>query len=396
MAFAGWALAGWLVIGAPVVWAQQQQAPQQVAQPEPAAPSGPLDERILRLEQRILDLQTVIGTLQTFVRDGGGVPPQAGFPPAGGQGDVAGGVEGGGFTPSGGPSELSIRVLALETQIKALTAQMERIATRLDQGNTGAVAPLQQGALQPQGQNQPFGAPLSGDPSLQNQPQGAPGLPPVSNPQSGVPGFNTSRTGPPSPNPFADPGPAPQAQPGQQAPQTQPSQQAPQAQAGLQPPPQTFPPVVTPPVVTPPAGAPPPVATPVAIPGAGAGPRAIYEASYESFLRNDFQRAGSGFQRFVKTFPGDQLISNAYYWLGRTHYARRQFEPAAKAFLAGYKRNKKNSIAPEALLHLGMSLAAMGEKEAACSTLDAISKQFPGIPETLKRDVSKLLKRTGC
>jgi tol-pal system protein YbgF len=390
MAFAGWALAGWLVIGAPVVWAQQQQAPQQVAQPGPAAPRGPLDERILRLEQRILDLQTVIGTLQTFVRDGGGVPPQAGFPPAGGQGNVAGGVEGGGFTPSGGPSELSIRVLALETQIKALTAQMERIATRLDQGNTGAGAPLQQGALHPQGQNQP---------------QGAPGLPPISNPQSGVPGFNMSRTGPPSPNPFADPGPAPQAQPGQQVPQVQPSQQVPQvqpsqqvpqAQAGLQPPPQPFPPVGAPPVGAPPAGTPPPVVPPVAVPGAGAGPRAIYEASYESFLRNDFQRAGSGFQRFVKIFPGDQLISNAYYWLGRTHYARRQFEPAAKAFLAGYKSDKKNSIAPEALLHLGMSLAAMGEKEAACSTLDAISKQFPGIPETLKRDVSKLLKRTGC
>jgi tol-pal system protein YbgF len=138
------------------------------------------------------------------------------------------------------------------------------------------------------------------------------------------------------------------------------------------------------------------VAPPVAVPGAGAGPRAIYEASYESFLRNDFQRAGSGFQRFVKTFPDDQLISNAYYWLGRTHYARQQFEPAAKAFLAGYKMNKKNSIAPEALLHLGKSLAAMGEKEASCSTLDAISKQFPGIPETLKRDVSKLLKSTGC
>ena len=381
MAFAGWALAGWLVIGAPVVWAQQQQAPQQVAPPEPAAPRGPLDERILRLEQRILDLQTVIGTLQTFVRDGGGVPPRAGFPPAGGQGNVAGGVEGGGFTPSGGPSELSIRVLALETQIKALTTQMERIATRLDQGTTGTGAPLQQGALHPQGQNQP---------------QGAPGFPPVSNPQSGVPGFNMSRTGPPSPNPFADPGPAPQAQTGQQVPQAQTGQQAPQAQAGLQPPPQLFPPVVTPPAGTPPPVAPPVGVPPVAVPEAGARPRAIYEASYESFLRNDFQRAGSGFQRFVKTFPDDQLISNAYYWLGRTHYARRKFEPAAKAFLAGYKRNKKNSIAPEALLHLGKSLAAMGEKEAACSTLDAISKQFPGIPETLKRDVSKLLKSTGC
>ncbi|MHA1164932.1 MAG: tol-pal system protein YbgF [Alphaproteobacteria bacterium] len=352
------ALAGWLVTGAPAVWAQQQGAPQQAAQPvpAPATPQGPLDERILRLEQRILDLQTVIATLQTFVRDGGGVPLQQGFPPGGGEGGS------GGVMPGGGPSELSIRVLALETQIKALTTQMEQIATRLDQGNFGAGAPPQQGALHPQGQDQ-----------LQR----TPGLLPGNEPRMGIPGFSTSTDTPPSQNPFSDPGPAPQAQA---------AQQAPQVQAGVQPPPQPFPPAVVPPSEVPPA----------VVPGAGGGARAVYEASYESFVRNDFQRAGIGFQSFVKTFPDDELISNAYYWLGRTHYARRQYEPAAKAFLAGYKKDKKNTIAPEALLHLGMSLEAMGEKGAACSTLGAISKQFPNLPETLKRDVANVLKRTGC
>lgn len=348
------ALAGWLVIGAPPVWAQQQGAQQQGAQPAPAAPQGPLDERIVRLEQRILDLQTVIGTLQSFIRDGGGVPAQEGFPPAGGNG---GGVA---------PSELSIRVLALETQIKALTNQMEQIASRLDQINAGAGVP-------PTRQDQSFGAPPAGEPYGQTQPQRRLGSRPGHDPQPGAPRFDTGTGGPQLQNPFADPGPAPQAQ------------------AGAQPPPQPFPPTVVPPSAVPPS-----VVSPAAVPGAQGGARAVYDASYESFLRNDFQRAGSGFQSFVKTFPDDQLISNAYYWLGRTHYARRQYEPAAKAFLAGYKKDKKNPIAPDALLHLGMSLGAMGEKEAACSTLSAIAKQFPDVPASLKQDVGEALKRTRC
>lgn len=373
------ALTGWLVMAAPTVWAQQKPAPQpQRAQPAPTASQGPLDERIIRLEQRILDLQTVIGTLQTFVRDGGVVPTQGGFPPAGGEG-----IPGGGIGPGGAPSELSIRVLALETQIKALTTQMGHIASRLDQGIPAAGAPLQQGGLplpggQPVPQGQPFGAPVAGGPLGQSQP------PLASDPilgrdsQPGLPGFGTSTAGPPAQSPFSDPGPSPQGH------------------AGLQPPPPRFsPPVIPQPAVPQPAIQPLAVSPPV-IPGAGGGARAVYDASYESFLRNDFQSAGSGFQRFVKSFPDDQLTSNAYYWLGRTHYARRQYEPAAKAFLSGYKRDKKNPIAPDALLHLGMSLGAMGEKEAACSTLGAISKQFPNAPPTLKQDVGEQLKRTGC
>lgn len=356
------ALAGGSVTGAPPAWAQQQGAPPAAAPPAAAAPKGPLDERMRRLEQRILDLQTVIGTLQTFVSDGGGVPAQGGFPPAGGEGAAGGGVALG-----GGPSELSIRVLALETQIKALTTQMEQITTRLDQINSGAGALSLQGAP-PLQQDQRFGAPPSGVPLGQLQPQQ----------RLGAPRFGASPAGPQRQNPFADPGPAPQAQ------------------AGVQPP-QPFPLVGVPPAVAPPAVVSPAMVPPVAaVPGAGAGARAIYDASYQSFLRNDFQGAGNGFKRFVKNFPDDPLISNAYYWLGRTHFAGQQYEPAAKAFLAGYKKSKKSPIAADALLHLGMSLGAMGEKEAACSTLSAVSKQFPDAPPALKQDVSAALKRTRC
>lgn len=128
----------------------------------------------------------------------------------------------------------------------------------------------------------------------------------------------------------------------------------------------------------------------------GGGARGIYDASYQNFLRNDLPAAEQGFRSFVKTYPDDPLASNAYYWLGRTRFERRKFELAAKAFLAGYKKDKNSAIAPDALLHLGMSLTQLGENEAACSTLGAIAKQFPDAPGKLKQDAATALKRARC
>lgn len=347
------AFVGWGVVWVPKVKAQQKPAPQN-AQAVPARASGDLNERIARLEQRILDMQSVIATLQSFVRDGGAAPAQGGFPPAGGP-PAAGGA-------GGAPSEINIRVLALETQIRALTGQMEQINSKLDQVPAGA------GVNSPSPDvGQRLGAtPQLGSQQLQASGGGAQFGRPAQPAPAPAPQFGTS-TAPPAPgNPFdrAMQG-SPQRPP---APQVPP---APRQSAQL------------------------PGLTGLSSTG-GDGSRGVYDASYQSFLRNDLPAAEKGFSSFVTSYPDDALASNAHYWLGRTYYQRKKFEPAAKAFLAGYKKDKKSAIAPDALLHLGMSLAQLGEKDAACSTLKAIAKQFPDASGTLKQDVASTLKRTRC
>ena len=315
----------------PIASAQQQPAPSQ-AQRAPTQRAGQ-QERISQLEQRILELQSVIATLQTFAQQGGSAQSSAGGVPTGGSG--------------GGPSELSIRVSALETQIRALTGQMEQLNSRLN----GAAAPSVATA------------------------------PPQPGPAPARPGadFGAATTQPQTPAPYGATSP----------PATLQSAPAPQER----PPWQADPNALTPspiPALPQTAGLPPLQG------GQGSGARAAYDVSYQSFLRNDLQSAERGFRSFVETYPNDQLTSNAYYWLGHTHFARQQFEPAAKAFLAGYKNNKKGAVAPDSLLHLGKSLAALGEKEAACSTLKAVSKQFPTAPGQLQQEVSAELNRAGC
>ncbi len=330
------AFAGWGVIWVPKVTAQDKPAPQN-AQTAPTQPSGDANERIARLEQRILDMQSVIATLQSFVKGSGGATTQDGLPSVGGP-PVSGG-------PGGAPSEVNIRVLALETQIRAITAQLEQISRKLGQIPAGAPAlPGGQSGVEP-----PPGPQVPGQPGQF-----------ASNAQP-PPQFGTTTTAPPPANPF---------------------DKVMQQGSAPQPPPASGQSAALPPLT--------------GLPAVSGGARGIYDASYQNFLRNDLRSAEQGFSSFVKTYPDDPLASNAFYWLGRTHFARKKFEPAAKAFLAGYKKDKKSAIAPDALLHLGMSLAQLGEKDAACSTLKAISKQFPDAPAKLQKDAASAVKRARC
>lgn len=101
---------------------------------QPAAPagdsSGGLGQRVQQLEEQIVDVQVVIGTLESLAR-GGGRP----------SGSAAGG--GGGLSPGEAG-----RLDSLETQIRALTAQLEQLAEQVRAlGGQGGVAPA--GALRP-------------------------------------------------------------------------------------------------------------------------------------------------------------------------------------------------------------------------------------------------------
>ena len=75
--------------------------------------------------------------------------------------------------------------------------------------------------------------------------------------------------------------------------------------------------------------------------------------------------------------PNDPLAGNAQYWIGETYYVRGQYKNAADAFLKGYKKYKSSEKAPDTLLRLGMALAELGQKDAACS--DAQRAATPNI-----------------
>ena len=74
----------------------------------------------------------------------------------------------------------------------------------------------------------------------------------------------------------------------------------------------------------------------------GQAPKRLYETAYGYLLQQDYGAAQSAFSDFLSRYPKDRLAGNAQYWLGETHYVRGQYRSAASAFLKGYKSYSKS------------------------------------------------------
>lgn len=155
------------------------------------------------------------------------------------------------------------------------------------------------------------------------------------------------------------------------------------------------------------AAAPPPVAEPPAPAAAQPastgnvrlppGPaRDQYEFAYGLLRQRDYANAEVAFRQFIDQHKTDELTGNALYWLGETHYVRRQFEPAAIAFLEGYKNFPKGSKAPDNLLKLGMSLAGLNRQKEACTTFAKLNSEFPDAASNLKAVADNERRKLAC
>ncbi|MFN3868503.1 MAG: tol-pal system protein YbgF, partial [Hyphomicrobiaceae bacterium] len=133
------------------------------------------------------------------------------------------------------------------------------------------------------------------------------------------------------------------------------------------------------------------------VPPAGAGnPKQDYEAAYGHLLRQDYGAAEVAFEEFLRRYPTDPLAGNAQYWLGETHFVRGNFKPAAAAFLKGYQNFAKGNKAPDSLLKLAMSLDRLGQKDAACSSFRELNAKFPQAPAHVKGRADGEMKRLAC
>ena len=94
--------------------------------------------------------------------------------------------------------------------------------------------------------------------------------------------------------------------------------------------------------------------------------------------------------------PSDRLAGDATYWLGESLFQRQRYRDAAEAFLNVSTKYEASAKAPEALLRLGQSLAALGEKEAACASLGEVLRKYPRASASVKQGVEREQKRVRC
>ena len=90
------------------------------------------------------------------------------------------------------------------------------------------------------------------------------------------------------------------------------------------------------------------------------------------------------------------MTPDAQYWLGESLFQRQQYRDAAESFLNLSTKYETSPKAPDALLRLGQSLAALGEKEAACASFGEVLRKYPRASVGVRQGVDREQKRARC
>ena len=125
-------------------------------------------------------------------------------------------------------------------------------------------------------------------------------------------------------------------------------------------------------------------------------PRDEFDLGIGYMQRKDYALAEETMRNFAQKYPSDPLLADSQYWLGESFFQRQLYRDAAESFLAVTTKFDKSAKAPDALLRLGQSLAALKEREAACAALGEVKRKYPRASAGVKAAVDREQKRVKC
>lgn len=105
--------------------------------------------------------------------------------------------------------------------------------------------------------------------------------------------------------------------------------------------------------------------------------KAAYQAAFDLLKAGDYAEAVAAFRAFIAEHPRSDYADNAQYWLGESFYVTDDYTQAIAEYeklVTAYPRSQKLT---HALLKIGYSQAALGDTEAARSTLTALTRKHP-------------------
>ncbi|MBB4952577.1 tol-pal system protein YbgF [Agrobacterium vitis] len=122
----------------------------------------------------------------------------------------------------------------------------------------------------------------------------------------------------------------------------------------------------------------------------------LYQVAYSHVLSGDYKSAEGEFKDFISRYPKSARAADASFWLGEAQYSQERYKDAAETFLKAYQGYGKSAKGPEILLKLGMSLAALGNKDTACATLREVNKRYPDASKAVQSKSASEQKRLAC
>lgn len=299
-------------------------------------------------------------------------------------------------------SDVVVRLEQIEQQLRMLTGQLEQLQYRNQQleqqlqrmqgGQQAVPQQQQQSQAQPYPQQQPVSGPSSMQPRslppvasaapVSNDPSPIRPLPPMGGRRGDSFDPNANPNAPGAPRQL---GALPAGQPS--APETQIAAQEPVGARGGRDP-------GAPLDLT--QGAPRGGDQVAAVAPPGNTPRDQYDLGAGYIQRKDYALAEQTFRQFLQRNPGDRLAADAQFWLGESQFQRQMYREAADSFLVISTKYETAAKAPDSLLRLGQSLAALGEKETACATFAEVGRKYPRAALNVRQGVEREQKRVKC
>lgn len=125
-------------------------------------------------------------------------------------------------------------------------------------------------------------------------------------------------------------------------------------------------------------------------------PEDIYTEGYGHVLNGDYRLAAAVFESFVATYPDDPLIADAKFWLGESLLAQGRFEDAAEQFIDVRTNHASSGKGPQTMLKIGTIMAALGNRDVACATLDDALVTYPDLPDQTREAIASERQKAKC
>ncbi|MFN3233050.1 MAG: tol-pal system protein YbgF [Alphaproteobacteria bacterium] len=128
----------------------------------------------------------------------------------------------------------------------------------------------------------------------------------------------------------------------------------------------------------------------------GTTPEEHFAGAFTLLRRDALEGAENAFRAFLTLHPDHALAANAKYWLGKTYFARGDFDAAARTMLEGYQAHADSDKGPDILLHLGLSLNQIGQQQDACAAFDELAARYPDADVAVTQRAVTGRRAAGC
>jgi tol-pal system protein YbgF len=109
-----------------------------------------------------------------------------------------------------------------------------------------------------------------------------------------------------------------------------------------------------------------------------------YERLLALFRDGDLDGARQGFAAFLRDYENSDLSPNARYWLGESHYGKKDYRQAIDSYDRVELDFPQSEKVPAAILKKGYAYLAMKDKKRASSAFKQVVTLYPRTPEAGK------------